>query len=252
MKKLFLSLVFLLPFTTLWADVSPRPEMEFLFIHRTAEEKAINPIRSEQIQCTDNQCLESKPLGHYGIQKLYCTTESCFSVAYEYTDFQKLIIVFSDGTTRESNIFPTTHKLRARYKVYVDKDTLTVEPTNVVPDLGAWARTDAIFSLILVLILELVAAMAYLIYTQKSFTILYSVAVANVVTMGISWLLLAWYASDTTFLWVFYVIAEALIIRLMNLKKLSLKDSFTLSLTMNVTSYSLGIILSFIVADLLF
>ena len=252
MKKLFLLLLLVGPFATAWADVSPKPEMEFSFVYNTAQKPAIDPFGSEQIQCNDNQCLESKPLGHYGLQKLYCTPESCFSVAYEYTDFQKLVIAFADGTKRESNIFPATHKLRARYKVQVNKDSLTVEPTNVVPDLGAWARTDALFSLLLVLILEMIAAVAYLIYTQKSFTILWSVAVANVLTMSVSWILLAWYASDTAFLWIFYVIAEALIIRLMNIRKLTLKDAFVLSIAMNVTSYSIGMILSFWLAELIF
>ncbi len=252
MKKLFLSLFLLLPLSAAQADVSPKPEMEFSFVYNTVQKPAIDPLHSEQIQCTDNQCLESKPLGHYGIQKLYCGAEDCFSVAYEYTDFQKLIIAFADGTQRESNIFPTTHKLRARYKVQVNKDALIVEPTDVVPDLGAWARTDALFSLLLVLLLELVAAAAYLIYTQKSFTILWSVAVANILTMAVSWVFLAWYASDTAFLWVFYVVAEALIIRLMSPKKLSFKDAFFLSTAMNVTSYSIGMILSFWLAELIF
>ncbi|WP_428074090.1 hypothetical protein [Candidatus Avelusimicrobium luingense] len=251
MKKLFLSLLLFLPLIA-WADVSPKPEMEFSFIYNTQNKPLIDPLLSEQIQCTDNQCLESKPLGHYGLQKLYCKAGNCFSVAYEYSDFQKLVIAFTDGTKRESNIFPAAHKLRARYNVYVDKDKLTVEPSNVTPDLGAWARADALFSLFLVLLLELIAAAAYLMYTQKSFTILWSVAVANVVTMAVSWILLAWYASDTAFLWIFYVVAEMLIIRLMNIRKLALKDAFMLAITMNVTSYSIGMILSFWLAELFF
>ena len=252
MKKLFLLLLVLCPATLAWADVSPKPEMEFSFIYNTVQQPAINPVFSEQIQCQDNQCTESKPLGRYGMQKLYCTPSGCFSVAYEYTDFQKLIIAFEDGSKRESNIFPAAHKLRARYNVYVQEDSLTVEPSNVTPDLGAWARRDALFSLVIILLLELLAAAAYLIYTQKSFTILYSVAVANVFTTLISWVLLAWYASDSAFLWVFYVLAEAFIVRLMNLKKISLKESFMLSIAVNVTSYSIGMILSFWLAELLF
>ncbi len=252
MKKLLWAIVLFLPAGLAWADVSPKPEMEFSFIYNTEKKPLIDPLHSEQIQCQDNQCLESKPLGHYGLQKLYCSAGSCFSVAYEYADFQKLLISFEDGTRRESNIFPAAHKLRARYNVYVNEDTLSVEPSSVTPDLAAWARTDALFSLLLVLILELVAAVAYLMYTQKSFTILYSVVIANVLTMGISWVLLAWYASDTAFLWAFYVIAEMLIIRLMNIKKLSLQDAFTLSVAMNVTSYSIGMIFSFWLAELIF
>lgn len=252
MKKLFL--LFLLTVTCMaaWADVSPKPEMEFSFIYTTENKPLINPSQSEQIQCSDNQCLESKPLGHYGLQKLYCSTGSCLAVAYEFTDYQKLIIAFEDGIKRQSNIFPASHKLRSRYNVYVHADGLTVEPTNITPNLGAWARKDALFSLVIILLLELLAATAYLTYTQKSFTILYSVAVANVLTTAVSWVLLSWYASDTAFLWIFYVLAEALIIRLMNVKKIKLKDAFVLSIATNVTSYSLGMILSFWLAELFF
>ncbi|MBR4355333.1 MAG: hypothetical protein IKP96_01995 [Elusimicrobiaceae bacterium] len=252
MKKLFLLLLFIFPFTTAWSDVAPKPEMEFSFIYNTDQKSAIDPLHSEQIQCQDNQCLESNPLGHYGLQKLYCSAENCFSVAYKYSDFQKLVIAFEDGTKRESNIFPATHKLRARYNVYVDKDALTVKSSNVVPDLRAWARRDAIFSLIIILVLELLAAIAYLSYTQKSFTILYSVALSNVLTTLCSWVILAWYASDAALLWIFCVLAETVIVRLMNIKKISLKDSFILSIATNVTSYSIGMIISFWLAELIF
>ncbi|MCQ2411265.1 MAG: hypothetical protein MJ053_07460 [Elusimicrobiaceae bacterium] len=252
MKKIFLLFVLVCPFIPVWADVSPKPEMEFSFIYNTDKKPLINPTYSEQIQCSDNQCLESKPLGHYGLQKLYCSSGSCLAVAYEFADYQKLVIAFEDGTRRTSNIFPSAHKLRSRFNVYVNEDSLWVEPSDVIPNLGVWARTDALFSLLIILILELLAAIAYLIYTQKSFTILYSVAVANVVTTGLSWVLLLWYSSDTALLWLFATLAETLLIRVMNLKKISLKDSFVLSVAMNVTSYSIGMIVSFWLAELIF
>ena len=252
MKKIFLLLLVIVSFIPAWADVSPKPEMEFSFIYNVSNKPLINASLSEQIQCADNQCLESKPLGHYGLQKLYCSAASCFSVAYEFTDYQKLIIAFEDGSKRESNIFPASRKLRSRYNVYIHANNLVVEPTDIVPDLGAWARTDALFSLVIILLLELIAAAAYVIYTRKSFTILFSVAVANVVTTLLVWTVLSWYASDTGLLWIFNVLAETLIIRLMNLKKIKLRESFVLSIAMNVTSYSIGMILSFWLAELIF
>lgn len=252
MKKLLVLLLLFVPFFPAWADVSPKPEMEFVFIYNTDKKPLINPALSEQIQCSDNQCIESKPLGHYGLQKLYCSPTSCFAVAYEFADYQRLILAFEDGTERESNIFPSSHKLRARYNVYINRDNLQVEPTNIMPDLGAWARKDALFSLVIILLLELIAAIAYLIYTQKSFTVLYSVVIANLITTFLSWILLSHYISGTALLWIFCVLAETLIMRLMNLKKLKLKDAFVLSIAMNVTSYSLGMILSFWLAELIF
>lgn len=235
-----------------WADVSPKPEMDFSFIYETENKPLIDPARSEQIQCVDNQCLESKPLGHYGIQKLYCSAGKCFSVAYEYTDFQKLIISFADGSVRESNIFTAPHKLRARFNVYVHEKELTVEPTDLIPDASGWTRLDAWVSLVIILILELLAAAAYVIYTNKSFRILYSVAIANLITTTVSWLYLAWYVPENTLLWLFCLGAETLIIRYINLKQMSLKESFVLSLAMNVTSYSIGMMLSFVLAPVLF
>lgn len=252
MKKLLFVTLLTCLIIPAWADVSPKPEMEFSFIYETQNKPLIDPAHSEQIQCKDNQCLESKPLGHYGIQKLYCSAGKCFSVAYEYTDFQKLIIAFTDGSMRESNIFVAPRKLRARFNVYVYDDALAVEPTDLIPDASAWTRLDAWVSLLIILILELLAAAAYAIYTKKSFRILYSVAVANLVTTAISWLYLAWYVPESTLLWLFCLVAETLIIRYMNLKRLTLGQSFMLVLAMNVTSYSIGMMLSFILAPILF
>ena len=252
MKKIFLLALFFCLFSPLWADVSPKPEMEFSFIYNTAEKPAIDPLHSEQIQCRDNQCLESKPLGVYGLQKLYCQPDGCFSIAYDYDNFQKLIIAFEDGTTRESNVFAAPDRLRARFNVQVEEDALTVTPSAQQTGSRAWARRDAWISLGLILMLELLAAAAYLSYRKKSFTILYSVGVSNLVTTALSWLFLVRFVKETAFLWLFCLLAETLIIRLMNPRKISLKDALMLSLTTNVTSYSLGMILSFLLAPLIF
>lgn len=252
MRKLLLLSLLSVFFSPLWADVFPKPEMEFSFIYNTADKPLLDPQHSEQIQCQDNQCMESKPLGKYGIQKLYCSLGNCFSVAYEYAPFQKLIISFADGSKKESNVFSTQKKLRSRFNVYVDEENLTVEPSPLSPAVNAWERTDAWISLLIILLLELLAAAAFLTYTQKRFSILYSVALANILTTAGTWLLLARLASETLFLWICCLLAEAFLIYFMNRKTLSARESFMLSLAMNVTSYSLGLILSFWVAPYLF
>ncbi len=252
MKKLFLLILFLCPLFPLWGNVSPKPEMEFSFVYQTAEQPAINPQLSEQLQCQDNQCIESKPLGIYGLQRLYCKKDACFSIAYDYAHFQKLIITFADGTQKQSNIFAAPGTLRAHFTVYVQDNGLTVTLADTKTDNRSWARKDAWISLLIILVLELMAAMAYLSYRGKSFTVLYSVAVANLITTAISWLLLVKYVNETAFLWVFCLLAETLLVRLMNPRKISLKDAFMLSIATNVTSYSLGMILSFMLAPLIF
>lgn len=252
MKKLLVLIAFFCAFCPLWANVSPKPEMEFSFIYNTQAKPLIDPVYSEQIQCADNQCIQQTPLGHYGIQKLYCGPGACFSVAYEYDNFQKLIIAFTDGTKKESNIFPAPDSLRSRFNVYVNDNGLTVEPTEVIPGTASWARTDAWVSLVIILVLEILAALAYLIYTQKPFTILYSVVVGNILSTAAAWVIFVQFVKETALLWLFCLLAEALIIRLMNPRKMPMKDALTLSVTMNVTSYSLGMIISFWLAPLIF
>ena len=252
MKKLLAFILLFCAFSPLWANVSPKPEMEFSFIYNTQAKPLIDPLHSEQIQCADNQCIQSAPLGYYGIQKLYCGAGACISVAYEYDNFQKLIIAFTDGTKRESNIFPAPDSLRARFNVYVNEDSLTVEPTEVIPGTASWTRTDAWVSLLIILTLEMLAALAYLIYAQKPFTVLYSVAVGNVLSTAAAWVIFVQFVKETALLWLFCLLAEALIIRLMNPRKMPMKDALTLSVTMNVTSYSLGMIISFWLAPLIF
>lgn len=252
MKKLLAFILLFCVCSPLWANVSPKPEMEFSFIYNTQAKPLIDPLHSEQIQCADNQCIQSAPLGHYGIQKLYCGAGACTSVAYEYDNFQKLIIAFADGTKRESNIFPAPDSLRSRFNVYVGNDSLTVEPAEVLSETPAWARTDAWVSLVIILLLEILAALAYLMYTQKPFTILYSVAISNVLSTAAAWLLFVQFVKETALLWLFCLLAEAVIIRLMNPHKMPIKDALILSTVMNVTSYSLGMIISFWFAPLIF
>ncbi|MBO5011635.1 MAG: hypothetical protein J6C49_04180, partial [Elusimicrobiaceae bacterium] len=80
MKKLLAFILLFCAFSPLWANVSPKPEMEFSFIYNTQAKPLIDPLHSEQIQCADNQCIQSAPLGYYGIQKLYCGSGACISV----------------------------------------------------------------------------------------------------------------------------------------------------------------------------
>jgi len=107
-------------------------------------------------------------------------------------------------------------------------------------------------SLLIILLLEILAAAAYLSYIKRSFRILYSVLAVNLLTTTLCWWGLAWFVSESAFLWLFCFTVEALLLRVMNLKQLSLKESFMLSLTINVTSYTLGMIISFILAPYLF
>lgn len=252
MKKLILPFLLICASFPLWADVSPKPEMEFNFIYNTAQQLRIVPDQSEQIQCEDNQCMDPKPLGTYGLQKLYCSPERCFSIAYDYANYQKLIIGFNDGVIRESNIFKAPSTMHSSFNVYVNEDFLDVQLSASQKPYSNVMRKDAWSSFLIILILELAAAWAFISYTHKPLRILYSVAAANLITMFTSWFFLAGYVRETAILWLFCLLFETVFIWACNRKYLTLTNTLTLSLAMNVTSYSLGMMISFIIAPWLF
>lgn len=252
MKRILSLCAVLLFASAAWAGISPKPQMNFNFIYNISPAPEISVDLSEQIQCSDSLCLEEKPIGEEGIQKLYCTAANCFSVAYEYDYFQKLVIYFTDGTKRESNVFKTPGKLHSAFNVYVNENSLTVEETALPKRINLLLRTDAWISLVLLLVLELLAASAFLIYTQKSFSILYSVVGANILTVAISWLFLSNIFTGTAVIWLFSLVFEALFVWAVNRRKINLYDSGILSLATNVTSYSVGMMLSYAISLFLF
>ncbi len=252
MKKFcLLSLLYFLCITA-WGGVFPKPEMTFDFVYQTQQPLFILPQTSEQIQCDDNQCLQSAPLGQYGLQKLYCSESGCFSIAYRYTPYQKLIIDFSDGIKRESNVFTSPRKLRDAFTVTVRENDLLITPAPQPRTVNSLLRADAWMSLLLILLTEALAAFAYLVYTGKSFRVIYSVVIANLITMPLTWQWLGNIVTETAVLWFFCVAFEALFIWMFNRKQLSLRNAAALSVAVNVTSYSIGTMISFLLAPYLF
>lgn len=252
MKKILLLPLLFLTFAPLQGGVFPKPEMDFEFVYQTADSPSILPATSEQIQCDDNQCLQSAPLGKYGLQKLYCSDKDCFSIAYRYTPYQKLIIDFSDGVKRESNVFASPEKLRDAFTVTVRENNLQVSPTVQPRDVNTLLRADAWLSLLLILLTEALAAFAYLVYTNKSFRVIYAVLTANLITMPLTWQVLGDVVTETALLWLFCVAFEALFIWAFNRRQLSLRNAAALSVAVNVTSYSIGTMISFLLAPYLF
>ncbi|MBR2082796.1 MAG: hypothetical protein IJ876_07335 [Elusimicrobiaceae bacterium] len=250
MKKfLFFIAVFMLC-TTARAEVSPLPEAHFHFIYNTEAKPLIAPASTELILCKDRLCIEAAPLGVYGSQKMTCGGGTCTAVAYEFEPFAKLSVTFEDGKTRDSAVFVMPGNLINPFNVYVDEDTLTLEPVDTPPQEDLWKRPEAWGALSLILVLELLCAAGWLLYTKKRFTILYGVAIANVFTAALTWGILVHYVAQSAIWWILCVILETVLIRLINYKDISLKDSAVLSIMTNVTSYTLGMILSFIWAQM--
>ena len=78
------------------------------------------------MQCSDATCLDAQPLQMAGPQHFSCQQKSCESMAYGYSEYNWLEITFSDGKTRQSNIFGKKY-FGAHYHVSVRQNDLLVE-----------------------------------------------------------------------------------------------------------------------------
>lgn len=85
------------------ADMGPKPSMEFGFVYET--DAALTIIGGDQLECADLACADAARLEEAGPQRFTCTATDCSSMAYGYEDYHRLVIEFSDGVTRESNVF---------------------------------------------------------------------------------------------------------------------------------------------------
>jgi hypothetical protein len=116
-------------FGSVGADMGPKPTIIFDLVYETTEPLEVVEIElflCEDVDCKDGHLLE-KDLGP---QNIDCPeTGRCESMAYGYAEHQRLMITFSDGVIRESNIFEKKH-FDATYKVIVQEDALLVESTG--------------------------------------------------------------------------------------------------------------------------
>jgi hypothetical protein len=109
------------------ADVGPKPSMEFEFVYET--DTALTIQEGVQLECDDAACSDAQALEEAGPQRLTCTRTTCSSMAYGYSDYHRLVITFSDGVTRKSNVFTKSH-FAAEYRVTVRENDLRVEETG--------------------------------------------------------------------------------------------------------------------------
>ena len=109
------------------ADIGAKPSMEFEFVYETGA--ALTISKGVQLECSDNTCSDAEPLQEAGPQRFTCTDTACSSLAYSYKDYHRLAISFSDGVTRESNVFGKS-SFTANYRVTVRENDLLVEETG--------------------------------------------------------------------------------------------------------------------------
>jgi hypothetical protein len=114
----------LIPNYTVRADIGPKPTMEFIFIQENDPDLVI--LEGTLMECEDAACNQAAPLEALGPQGFSCTSDRCISMAYGYASYHRLVIRFSDGSVRESNIFENRF-FNAVYQVRVRTDDLVVK-----------------------------------------------------------------------------------------------------------------------------
>ena len=126
--KLFSLLFFLrvfLPVPIAIADTGPKPTMDFQFRFESGVEKS-GIISGILFECNQPDCSDAAPLEDVGPQGLYCEPQSCRAAGYGFAPYHRLEIDFSDGVTRQSNIFETAG-FDSKYTVTVRPEDLLVE-----------------------------------------------------------------------------------------------------------------------------
>jgi hypothetical protein len=127
-RKLLLLLLLILSFMPVhiaFADTGPKPTMEFEF-NQELPDGEVTIIAGILYECKQSDCSDAVPLQELGPQRFVCETLSCRALAYGFSPYHKLEIQFSDGKTRQSNIFET-EGFDSKYTVTVRPDDLLVE-----------------------------------------------------------------------------------------------------------------------------
>ena len=119
-------LLTLLPLYTVSADVGPKPSMDFTFKQVTSA-SPLTITTGILFECEQSDCQDAKPLQEVGPQSFSCTETGCSALAYGFSTYHRLEIQFSDGKTRQSNVFKTA-QFQSSYHVTIRPDDLLVEP----------------------------------------------------------------------------------------------------------------------------
>ena len=122
---LLLFLQLLWPAGSVLADIGPKPSMEFDFEHELSGEQ-VTILSGILYECDQPDCSDGAPLEQLGPQGLYCQPDGCQATAYGFAPYHRLEIEFSDGVTRQSNVFDTAG-FDSKYSVTIRPENLLVE-----------------------------------------------------------------------------------------------------------------------------
>lgn len=126
--KLFLGLLFLLallPVPPALADTGPKPSMSFAFRQEIPGEQ-LTITSGILFECNQPDCSDAELIEEVGPQGFRCEATTCSAVAYGFAPYHQLEIEFSDGQTRQSNIFEPAG-FDSEYTVSIRADDLLVE-----------------------------------------------------------------------------------------------------------------------------
>jgi hypothetical protein len=115
-----------MPLSSVSADTGPKPTMDFQFMQGFPG-LAVSILSGTLFECDRSDCQDAAPLMQAGPQRFYCEATNCHALAYGFSNYHRLQIQFSDGKTRQSNIFKTD-QFQSIYKVTIRQDDLLVEP----------------------------------------------------------------------------------------------------------------------------
>lgn len=120
---LILSLLIIHPWQHARADIGDKPTLNFVFIFEG--DTPLTITEGVLYACSDSACTDRQPLRELGPQRFTCTESSCSATTYGHPDFMQLEITFSDGFTRQSDVF-TTSGFHVRFSVAVGVSSLTI------------------------------------------------------------------------------------------------------------------------------
>ena len=123
---LWLLPILLTPTNLAFADTGPKPTMEFDFKQELTGEP-LTIVSGTLFECQQSDCSDAAPLQEVGPQRFSCQTDHCSATAYGFSPYHKIEIEFSDGETRQSNVFETAG-FNSSYTVTIRPEDLQVEP----------------------------------------------------------------------------------------------------------------------------
>lgn len=143
-KKLFFILIFiqlLWPVRVVLADTGPKPSMDFTFQQELAAGQ-LTIISGILYECELPDCSDAAPLEEGGPQRFTCEANRCYAMAYGFSPYHRLEIEFSDGQTRQSNVFETAG--------FDSSYTVTIRPKDLLVEAqfspGTFLRTGTILA----------------------------------------------------------------------------------------------------------